>query len=416
MQRIYVYVLNRHGKPLMPCGPRKARVLLRDKRAKIVRRTPFTIQLLHGSTGYRQSVTLGIDAGSKHIGISATTENREIFAQEVRPRNDVVDLLADRRTFRRSRRNRKTRYRAPRFNNRVHSKHKGWLAPSVEVKIQEHITSICRVCGILPICRIVVETAEFDLQALKAEAQGKPKPEGRDYQHGEMFGFYNARQYVLWRDGYKCFCCGRTEGKLYVVNAEGKETGSPEDKHTICQSCFELGTFRPAKRRHWTYPTFMGIMRKTLMERLRSKLPDIRIEETTGAETKMLREQHGIEKSHVNDARCISGHPMASPCAILFRTRALRHHNRQLHRAQPSKGGERRSAKAPYQVKGFRLWDKVLYAGRICFIAGRRMSGSFTVKTFDWQMVKDGVTYRKLKLLEPAGSYITIGERRCVLL
>lgn len=66
----YVYVLNKHGEPLMPCSPRKARLLLKQKKACVIKRTPFTVKLLHGSAGYKQPVTLGVDAGSKHIGIS----------------------------------------------------------------------------------------------------------------------------------------------------------------------------------------------------------------------------------------------------------------------------------------------------------------------------------------------------------
>ena len=182
----YVYVLNKHGEPLMPCSPRKARLLLKQKKACVIKRTPFTIKLLYGSTGYKQPVTLGVDAGSKHIGISATTEKHELYREEATPRNDVVDLLSARRAFRRSRRNRKTRYRAPRFDNRVHSKHKGWLAPSVEVKIQEHITLVEHVCRILPVTLVRVETAEFDTQRLKAMLEGKPLPVGTDYQLGEI--------------------------------------------------------------------------------------------------------------------------------------------------------------------------------------------------------------------------------------
>lgn len=109
----YVYVLNQHREPLMPCSPRKARVLLREGKAQVVRRTPFTIQLLHGSSWYKQPVTLGVDAGSKFIGLSATTEKRELYREELQPRNDVVKLLSARRQFRRSRRVRKTRHRAP---------------------------------------------------------------------------------------------------------------------------------------------------------------------------------------------------------------------------------------------------------------------------------------------------------------
>lgn len=120
------YVLNQHGHPLMPCSPAKARHLLKDGKAKLMKRAPFTIQLLYGSSGYRQDVTLGVDAGSKHIGLSAVAaDGQEVFAAEVTPRNDIVGNLSTRREFRRARRNRKTRYRKPKFNNRVRSKHKG---------------------------------------------------------------------------------------------------------------------------------------------------------------------------------------------------------------------------------------------------------------------------------------------------
>lgn len=125
----YVYVLNMHGKPLMPCSPRKARLLLKEGKASVLKRTPFVIKLMHGSAGYKRPIVIGVDAGSRHVGLSACTENKELYKEELTPRNDVVELLSVRRQHRRSRRNRKTRYRAPRFNNRVHSKHKGWLAP-----------------------------------------------------------------------------------------------------------------------------------------------------------------------------------------------------------------------------------------------------------------------------------------------
>lgn len=103
----YVYVLNMHGEPLMPCSPRKARLLLKEGKARVVKRTPFVIKLLHGSAGYKQPVALGVDAGSRHVGLSACTEGRELYKEELSPRNDVVELLSVRRQYRRSRRNRK---------------------------------------------------------------------------------------------------------------------------------------------------------------------------------------------------------------------------------------------------------------------------------------------------------------------
>ena len=161
-----VYVLNIDGQPIMPTSRYgKVRRLLNSNNAKVVKRCPFTIQLLYKSTNCTQPITLGVDAGSKHIGLSATTKNKELYASDVELRNDIVDLLSTRRELRRSRRYRKTRYRKCRFQNRVHSKHKGWFAPSIEHKINTHLTVIDKVYKILPVTDLVVEVAAFDTPA-----------------------------------------------------------------------------------------------------------------------------------------------------------------------------------------------------------------------------------------------------------
>lgn len=414
----YAYVLNKRGEPLMPCSPGKARILLKQQKACVVKRTPFTIKLLHGSAGYKQPITLGVDAGSKHVGLSASTEKRELYSEEFTPRNDVVELLSTRRQNRRSRRNRKTRYRAPRFNNRVHSKHKGWLAPSVEVKIQEHITVIKRICRILPVTLVRVETAEFDTQRLKAMLAGKPLPVGTDYQLGEMYDEYNVRQYVLKRDNYTCQCCGahttaKKAVKLHVHHLESRKVGgnAPSNLITLCTTChnnLHKGKITlDGKKRGKTLrdAAFMGIMRNTLLTRLRNEL-HIPVQNTYGYITKLLREQNDIKKSHVNDARCISKHPLAEPCSICYRTKAIRHHNRQIHKAKILKYGIRKANQAPYIVKGFRLWDKVLYNGQECFVSGRRTSGYFALRKLDGTTITNSISFKKLQLLEPATNYL----------
>ena len=425
-----VYVLNKHGRPLMPCSPAKARHLLDDGKAKVKKRTPFTIQLVYGSSGYTQEVILGVDAGSKTIGMSASTKKEELFAANVNPRNDVVDLLSTRREFRRARRNRKTRYRKPRFDNRVRSKHKGWLAPSVEVKIQEHLTAIKRVCGFLPISKVVVETAEFDLQLLKAIEDGKPAPEGEDYQKGEMYGHYNVRQYVLWRDGYTCQCCGahstkKKEVRLHVHHLESRKTGgnAPSNLITLCDTCHKKfhkglipeGALKKRKRKSNRDAAFMGIMRKTLIVRLRTELP-IPIIETRGYITKATREKLLVlPKSHTNDALAIAqgkhGFNVRYLSGIvqtdkIYTIRPVRHHNRQLYKATILKGGIRKANQAGKYVFGYRLFDKVQFDGQDCFIFGRRSTGSFTIKTITGKMIKDGISFKKLKLLEKSTNYL----------
>ena len=425
-----VYVINKHGRPLMPCSPAKARHLLDAGKAKVKKRTPFTIQLVYGSSGYTQEVILGVDAGSKTIGMSASTTKEELLSAEVKPRNDVVDLLSTRREFRRARRNRKTRYRKPRFDNRVRSKHKGWLAPSVEVKIQEHITSIKRVCRILPVSKVVIETAEFDLQLLKAIEEGKPVPQGEDYQQGEMYGHYNVRQYVLWRDGYTCQCCGahatkKKEVRLHVHHLESRKVGgdAPDNQVTLCESCHEKlhkgliaeKDFKKRKRKSTRDATFMGIMRKTLMQRLCSELP-IPVIETRGYITKATREKLLVlPKSHTNDALAIAQGKQGFNVGYLpgivqinkiYTIRPVRHHNRQLHKATILKGGIRKSNQTEKYVFGYCLFDKVQFNGQDCFIWGRRTTGIFTIKTINGKMIKDGISFKKLKPVEKSTGYL----------
>ena len=419
-----VYVLNQHGEPLMPCSPRKARLLLREKKATLRKRTPFTIQLCVGSSGYKQHITLGVDAGSKYIGLSACTPIRELYAEELTPRNDVVDLMSTRREFRQARRNRKTRYRQPRFDNRVRSKHKGWLAPSVEVKIQEHVTAIKRVGRILPIKLVIVETAEFDMQRLQAMLAGNPLPVGTDYQLGAQYDEYNVRQYVLKRDNYTCQCCGahntaKTRVKFHIHHLESRKTGgnAPDNLITLCEHCHKAlhrGLILPIKRRVRPLrdASFMGIMRKTLIERLRREIA-VPVRETYGYITKYLREKHNISKSHLNDARCIANAPLAVPTETYY-SKAVRHHNRQLHRATILKGGIRKLNQTPTYIHNFRLFDKVQYEDTECFVWGRRATGYFLLRNIIGEKIADGVKYTKLNLLERSSNYLI--QRRMALI
>lgn len=413
-----VYVLDINGQPLMPTTRHgKVRRLLNSHLAKVVKRCPFTIQLLYQSTKEIQPVSLGVDAGSKHIGMAATTEKKVVYQEELSPRNDVVKLLSLRRASRSSRRSRKTRYRKPKFNNRVHSKHKGWLAPSVEVKIQEHITAIKRICQILPISEIQVETAEFDFQRLKAMKEWKPLTVGTDYQLGEQYDFYNTRQYVLHRDGYTCQCCGTHDNniKLHVHHIESRQTGgdAPSNLITLCEHCHKAlhkGKLElpKGKKRGKTYrdATFMGIMRKTLLERLRKEV-DVPVSGTYGYITKYLREKTDLEKSHINDAICISKYPYAKPLDTYYLTKVVRNHNRQIHKSNFSKGGIRKRNQAPYLIKGFRLFDKVLYQGKEYFIFGRRATGYFDIRTLDGTKVNKGsISYKKLRIQDTAKAYL----------
>lgn len=404
----------------MPCSNRKARLLLKQNKAIVVNRTPFTIKLLYGSSGYKQPVSLGVDAGSKTIGLSATTKSKVLYESEVTLRNDIVDLLSTRRQNRRTRRNRKTRYRKCRFQNRVHSKNKGWLAPSVEQKIGTHLTTIDKVCKILPIYTIVVEVAPFDTQLLKAQDYGLPLPEGTDYQNGDMKG-YNTREYVLFRDNHKCRCCkGKSkDAVLQIHHIESRKTGgnAPNNLVTLCKTChskYHKGEITLPKDiirdNKYNDAAFMGIMRWTAYNRLKEQHPDKHIYTTYGYITKHIRIEAKLPKAHFIDARCISSNPKAVSDGTVYYQKKVRCHNRQIHKNTILKGGYRKFNQSPKYVKGFQLFDKVLYQNQECFIFGRRSSGSFDIRLLDGTKLSAGVSYKKLKPIEKRKSYLI--ERR----
>lgn len=389
----------------MPCKPRKARLLLKNKQAKILKYEPFTIQLLYGSSGYKQKVSLGIDAGSKHVGASATTKKQELYASKTELRGDmIVKLLSTRRELRCSRRNRKTRYRKARFLNRVHSKHKGWLSPSIENKINTHIRIIDDVYKLLPIYNIIVETASFDIQKLKNKDIS-----GKEYQEGEQLGFSNVREYVLSRDNHTCRCChGKLKDNiLQVHHIESRKTGgnAPNNLITLCKTChtkYHNGEIKLPKKIHrgirFKDATFMGIMRWTLYERLKKLYKNVSM--TYGYITKYKRIKYNIEKSHVADAFCIANNLNAKRLNYYYLQKQVRRHNRKLHKSKIYKGGYRKNNQAKYSVFGFHLFDKVKYNNIDCFIFGRRLSGSFDIRKLTGEVISHNISYKKLKHIE----------------
>ena len=408
---MFVYILNRHGQPLMPCHPRKARLLLKKGKAQVVKMVPFTLQLLYGSSGYKQEISLGIDAGTQHIGVSATTEQHVLFEAEVQPRTDVQVLLATRRQLRRGRRSRKTRYRKARFLNR--KKPEGWLPPSIEHKVEGHIKIIALVHELLPINKTAIEVAQFDVQMIN-----HPEIEGVEYQQGPQLGFWNTREYVLARDGHQCqWCKGKTKDSiLNVHHIESRKTGgdSPDNLITLCETCHDLlhRTHQEhkieRKSRGFRDATQMGILRWSIYRKAKGLFP--RVSLTYGYITKHTRITHGLEKSHLIDARCISGNPQASSDGSWYLMKMVRRNNRQLHKTTIKKGGKRQRNTAPKYVHGFRLFDCVNYLGAPCYVFGRRSSGYFDLRTLDGTRIHASANYKQLKLVQRASALLM--ERR----
>lgn len=417
-----VYVLNCNGQPLMPTNRYgKVRHLLKDGRARVINRCPFTIKLLYDSTNYTQPVSLGIDAGSKIIGVSVTTEKKVLYEADVELRNDIADLLSARRQHRRNRRNRKTRYRKARFLNRTHNKKEGWLAPSIRQKVDTHLMVVDKVCRMLPVTEITVETASFDIQKIK-----NPDISGVDYQKGEQLGFANLREYCFWLDNYTCrWCRGKSKNKILHMHHwnywRGDHSNKPSSVVTLCDVCNNsknhkpdgfLWGWEPKITRSYKASAFMGIMRWAFYNELKDRYSaaGIPVSMTYGYITKNTRIESGLPKEHYIDARCISGHPNAEPSGEVFYQKKVRCHNRQIHKSTILKGGYRKRNQAPYKVNGFRLYDKVRYQNEECFVFGRRTSGSFDIRKLDGTRLSAGVSYKKLRLLEQRKTTLT--ERR----
>lgn len=396
-----VYVINLKNEPLMPTIPSKARKLLKQNKAKVVNRTPFVIQLLYTTGETKQDAVLGVDAGSKFIGLSVTTEKQELFSSELELRNDIVDLLSTRRQNRRTRRNR-LRYRKAKFLNRVKSKNKGWLAPSIEHKINTHLNIIAKLHKILPITKIIVEVASFDTQKIK-----NPDIEGEEYQQGEQLNFWNIREYVLFRDNHTCqHCKGKSKDKiLNVHHIESRKTGgnSPNNLIVLCETCHNKhhkGEIELKLKRGKSFKdaSFMGIMRWPFYNKLKELYSNVSI--TYGYITKNTRITNNLPKSHRIDAFCISGNVKVKRLTNWFYYKKVRCHNRQIHKANILKGGKKKLNQAKKYVFSYQLFDKVKYNKEECFIFGRRTSGSFDIRKLDGTKISAGISYKKLKLLE----------------
>ncbi|MBN2015993.1 HNH endonuclease [Candidatus Dojkabacteria bacterium] len=390
-----VYVINKNGNPLMPCKPAKARHLLETNKAVVVKRTPFTIQLTWDCEDNRQPVTLGVDSGYENIGLSVTTDKEEVFSAEVKLRTDIVKLNSERRMCRRTRRNRKTRYRKPRFlNRRIKT---GWLAPSIQHKLDSHIKVIDMAKKILPITKITVEVAAFDIQKIK-----NPDIEGVEYQNGEQSGFRNVKEYVLYRDGHICQRCkGKSGDKILEVHhIESRQTGGdrPANLITLCRTCHDKVTqgniklkIKPSKG--FKAETFMTMVRWRIIDKLRELGNNV--SHTYGYITKSRRRELGIEKSHSNDAFVIAkGTNQTRLNGYLIKQ--ARRCNRKLYK------GIRSHIKntAPRFVHGFQRFDKVLWNGVECFIFGRRSSGYFALRDLVGNSLNASVRYTNLELLE----------------
>ena len=238
-----VYVISQNNKPLMPCSNPIARLLLKQNKAKVKQREPFTIKLIYETTNYTQDLTLGVDTGSGTIGTAVSRNNGDIvYMSEVIVRNDIADKMAQRAKYRRNRRNRKTRYRKARWLNRANSIKKDRFSPTMQSKLHSHVKEIEYVKSILPITTMVFETGQFDMHLMKNPSLANPKVRHWGYQKGPNYGFENIKAMVLNRDNYTCQCCKgkHKNSKLEVHHIVFRSQGGSDEASnliTLCHTC-----------------------------------------------------------------------------------------------------------------------------------------------------------------------------------
>ncbi|MFA4870994.1 MAG: RNA-guided endonuclease IscB [Pedobacter sp.] len=406
-----VYVLNMRGQTLMPTTPRKAKKLLKEDKAKVIRRTPFTIQLKYATGETKQEIIFGVDSGFENIGISAITAKKEVYSAEVKLRTDMVKLNSERRQYRRARRGRNTWYRSPRFLNR--KKPDGWLAPSIQHKLDSHIKLINKVKVLLPITKMKIEVAAFDIQKIK-----NPGISGIEYQNGVQKDSWNSREYVLYRDNHTCqHCKGKSKNPILEVHhIISRQIGgdAPANLITLCETCHDKVSkgklildvkiptgFKPE--------TFMSIIRWKLVDTLRDA-GNI-VNHTYGYITKFDRIALGLEKSHSTDAFIIAGGTMQERNSTSLLIKQVRKCNRKLFK------GDRSHIKntAARFIHGFQRYDKVFWNNIECFVFGRRKTGYFELRTLEGTKIHASAKAKELKLLETANTLLIEILRRGTL-
>lgn len=380
----------------MPCSQRKARILLKQKKAKVIGYKPFTIQLCYATGEAKQEITIGVDEGARHIGIAIVSQNKVLAKGEIELRQDVHSLLMTRAQYRRGRRFRKTRYRKARFLNR--RRPEGWLPPSISAKLDANFAWIDKFCSLVPSPKLRIEVGKFDTAKMI-----NPEIQGVDYQHGQTYGYYDVRYFVFARDEYTCQVCKKKNKILHthhiVYRSEGG-TDRADNLITVCSDCHTSENHKPdgilwkwmkehKKVKQYKEPSFMNILRIRTFE----KYPDAEI--TYGSETSSKRKDLELVKTHYNDAIAITG----VECIVenpteLFHIKQFHKKKRSLHEATPRKGRkvpnttQKRNSKNTKELRGWYLNDEVICFGRQGWISGFTGTSSAYVVDCEGQYIQ----------------------------
>jgi len=314
-----VFVLDAQKCPLAPTHPARARQLLRKGKAAVYRRYPFTIILKRKVKEVDiQPFRLKIDPGSKTTGLAIlSSEGEVVWAAFLQHRGQQIKKSLDlRRAVRRSRRNRKTRYRKPRFNNRTRPKGKAtksyWLPPSLRSRVYNIVSWVTRLRKLITITAISLELVKFDTQVMQ-----NPEISGVEYQQGELFG-YEVREYLLEKFGRKCAYCGAENiPNLEVEHIIPQTRGGSSRVSNLTIACKKCNLKKgnqtaeefghPQVQKQASKPlkdaAAVNATRWEIYRRLQETgLP---IEAGTGGRTKFNRVKKRLPKTHWLDAACV---------------------------------------------------------------------------------------------------------------
>jgi len=341
-----VFVIDAHGTPLLPTHPARSRILIRAGRAKVHQVVPHTIQLNRVVENPVGDFTVGIDDGAKEVGIGVVNEHlgEVVFQGVIKLRQDVSRKMIQRSQYRRTRRSRKLRFRAPRFLNRGK---KGFLSPTIRQKKESILRVVVDLKKRLNITGAVIEEGQFDTSLVAGK-----KLVGAEFQRSEYEG-KQFRAKVLWRDKYKCQRCG-TQDRLQAHHIQFKSRGggnSPQNGITLCEKCHEelhAGLWVLTKKpRYFRYPAHLQAGKKHLKEIFCGI--GLRIRTCFGWMTAIWRKRIGLEKAHDLDAvAMVCRNYKPKLCSKSFLVVPKR-----------TKVWENNPSKKHSEYQGFRHWDLV---------------------------------------------------------
>ncbi|MGI2905714.1 RNA-guided endonuclease IscB [Tolypothrix sp. VBCCA 56010] len=418
-------VIDSEKRPLDPIHPATARQLLRNKKAAVYRRFPFTLVLKESRPESPVSaLRLKIDPGAKHTGIALVndTTGEVVFAAELKHRGFAIrDALTSRRLLRRSRRNRKTRYRQPRLLNRTRPK--GWLAPSLQSRIENIKTWVDKLRKLSPIRAISQELVRFDMQLMR-----NPDIQGKEYQQGTLAG-YETREFLLEKWNRQCAYCGVKDVPLQIEHIHTRAKGGSNSITNLTLSCEKCNTKKGTKDIKEFLKKDQSRLEKILKQAKRPladaaavnttrfallfvlKVTELPVETGSGGLTKFNRNQQNLEKTHWLDAACVGS---STPTLNIKNVKPLLitangHGTRQSCRTDKFGFTVRHCSRTKFHF-GFQTGDIVKaivtsgkkigeYVGRIA----TRATGSFNVSTKNGLV--QGISYKYCKHIHKKDGY-----------